>query len=289
MNGMSDNNLKHTFNLARRRPLGEKAVGLPTFAAAVYMLKTAPLFLAFLLFSLKVFAANGQPPVTIKADVVTYDSVAGVSTAEGNVVITQEDGEVRAARAEYNLNTWEGFLEGSVTAVKGEDSLSADRLFIRGTDRLTAEGSARVARAGASISAPRVDYWAGRGYAKTSGGRGTLVESDGNRLSADSIEYDLKAGVGTAQGKVDIAMSDGITGAGDKAVYTAGANGAPGEITLSGNAWLVKDGNKIMGDLLIVNVAKDTFDGKGQVRLDLPAEQESRPQDADAGGASGRG
>jgi lipopolysaccharide export system protein LptA len=249
-------------------------------AAAVYMLKTAALFLPLLIFSMEVFAANARPPITIKADVVTYDSVAGVSTAQGNVVITQEDGEARAARAEYNLNTREGFLEGGVIAAKGEASLSADRLFIRGEGRLTAEGSAWVARAGSSVSAPRVDYWSERGYAKTSGGRGTLVESAENRLSADSIEYDLKQGVGTAEGNVDIALKNGITGAGDKAVYTAGADGAQGEITLSGNAWLVQDGNKIIGDLLIVNVARETFEGKGQVRLDLPVKQKTPPQDA---------
>ncbi|MDR2006689.1 MAG: hypothetical protein LBP78_05535, partial [Acidaminococcales bacterium] len=257
-------------------------------AAAVYILKTTVMVFALLFFSIKVFAANARPPVTIKADVVTYDSVAGLSTAAGNVVITREDGEARAERAEYNLNAGEGFLEGGVTAVKGETVLTADRLFLRGEDHLTAEGSAQVARAEGSIFAPRVDYWAERGYAKTSGGRGTLVQADGSRLYADSIEYDLKKGVGTAEGNVEIdAPARGVSGAGDKAVYTAGANGSPGEITLSGNAWLVRDGNKIMGNLLIVNVAHDTFEGKGEVRLDLPVKQENPPPDASGGAAGG--
>jgi lipopolysaccharide export system protein LptA len=260
----------------RERP-GRSYSKAPWLLAAAYILKTAGLILALFL-SAKVFAAGAQPPVTIKADVITYDSATGVSTAEGNVVITREDGEAKAARAAYNLNTQEGRLEGGVTAVRGDAAFSADILFIRDEDRLSAEGSARVTLAGDSVAAPKVDYWMQRGFAKTSGGRGLLTRADGSLLRADSIEYDLKRGVGEAKGGVEIsAPARGITGAGDKAVYTPGTDGEPGEITLSGNAWLIQDGNKIMGDVLIARIGRETFEGKGRARLDLAEKANGRP------------
>ena len=224
------------------------------------------------LFGLPAFAAKQQPPVTLKADVITYDTATGLTIAEGNVIITQEDGEALAARAEYDLNGRVGLLEGDVRVVKGDAHLTAERLTVRVNGRYTAEGSATVNKAGSRVSAPRLDYWQ-NGLTRTSGGRGRLLQADGDELTADHIEYDMNKRTGLAQGNVRISSpTRSLTGAGDEASYTAVA-GDDAEIILTGNAWLVQNGNKIMGNSLILKTGKNTGEAVGQARLDILPEE----------------
>lgn len=223
------------------------------------------------------FAA--QVPTTLKADVIVYDSSTGVSTAEGNVVITQQDGEARGERAEYNLNTKVGWIEGNVTATKSDARLSAQKVWVRDQNYITAEGSATVSKAGDSVYAPRIDYWSDREFAKTSGGWAKLTQADGSVMTADYMEYDMKKGEGLAERNVTLdAPSRNITGAGDKATYIADRPDKPGEFILTGNAWIMQDGNKIVGDTLIVRSDKTSNEAKGNVRMDIqpkdkPAEE----------------
>lgn len=216
-----------------------------------------------------VFAAQSEP-VTLKADVIVYDSATGITTAEGNVVIIRQDGEARSQRAEYNLNTRVGWLEGNVVATQGETKLVADKVWIRDENHITAEGSAHVSKAGDSIFAPRIDYWSDRSFAKTAGGWAKLAQADGSVMTANYIEYDMKIGEGVAVGNVELDVpSKNVTGAGDRATYTADKPGVPGEFVLTGNAWVLQDGNKIMGNKLVVKSDKSTSEARGDVRLDI--------------------
>ena len=214
------------------------------------------------------FAQN--QPVTLKADNIFYDSATGISKAEGNVVILQDGGEAKSERAEYNMNTKVGWLEGSVVAVKGDMSLSAQKVWIRNQNYIIAEGQAHITKAGDSISAPRIDYWSDREFAQTSGGWGQLNQADGSVMTANYIQYDMKKGEGLAESNVKLrSPSRNMTGAGDKATYTAGTKEKPGEFVLTGNAWIIQDGNKVMGNRLVVKSDSSESSASGNARLDI--------------------
>ena len=216
-----------------------------------------------------VFAAPSKP-TTLKADVIVYDSATGISTAEGNVVIIQEDGEAHGERGEYNLNTKVGWLEGNVTGTKGDASLAAHKVWVKDQNHITAEGSARVTKAGDSVYAPRIDYWSDREYAKTSGGWAKLEQADGSSMTADYMEYDMKKGEGFAEKNVKLdSPARNMTGAGDHATYTADRPDKQGEFVLTGNAWVIQDGNKIIGNRLVVKSDQSTSEANGNVRLDI--------------------
>lgn len=230
---------------------------------------TVLVVLASLLCAAQSFAQSGKP-VTLKADTIVYDSTTGISTAEGNVVIIQEDGQATAQRAEYNMNTQVGWLEGGVVATKGEVTLTANRVWLRDRNHVTAEGSATFSKAGDSISSSVLDYWSDREFAQASGGGARLTQKDGSVLTAQNIEYDMKNGLAVAQNNVEInSPPRNLTGAGDKATYTAGSNGKPGEFVLSGNAWIIQDGNKIVGNSLIIKSDSSSSAAKGNVRMDI--------------------
>lgn len=244
---------------------------------------TVMVILASLLCTAQSFAQSGKP-VTLKADTIVYDSTTGISTAEGNVVIIQEDGQATASRAEYNINTQVGWLEGGVVATKGDATLTASTVWIRDRNHLTAEGSANFSKAGDSISSPRIDYFSDSQIAKTSGGWARLTQQDGSVLTANYIEYDMKNGSAVAQQNVEISSpARNLTGAADKATYTEGSSGQPGEIVLTGNAWIIQDGNKIVGNSLIIKSDSSSSSAQGNVRMDIQPkskkEQATEPQD----------
>jgi lipopolysaccharide export system protein LptA len=232
------------------------------------------IFLLLALFFVVATARAAEEPVTLQADTITYDTATGISTAEGHVVITQADGEARAERGSYNLKTKEGLLTGTVTARRGEATFAADSLRIEENNHFIAEGNASVAQKGDSLTAPVIEYWSDRSFAKTSGGWGELKQADGSILVADYIEYDIKAGMGLAEGNVQInSPARNITGAGEKATYSAGSKETPGEVILSGNAWMIQDGNKIMGDQLVVKSDRSTGEAKGNVKMVITPKQ----------------
>ncbi len=232
-----------------------------------------------------------QQPVAIKADVIEYDSSTGISTANGNVVITQEDGEARGASAQYNVKTDQGWLAGGVTAQKGTTTLSADKLWILSRNHVAAEGSAHVNKAGDSLSAYRLDYWADREFVETSGGWAKLVQSDGSVLTAVYMNYDMKKGVAVAERNVEISSPPRkLTAAGDKAVYTSGTKEKPGDIVLTGNAWAIQDGNRIAGNVLTIKSDSSQSEAKGNVKMVIVPKDEppkGGPGPEEKGGAKG--
>ncbi len=230
---------------------------------------TGGLFLAVSMFCVQGWAAPAKP-VTLKADVISYDSTTGISTAEGNVVIIQEDGEAKGESAEYNLKTRVGWIAGAVTATKGDASLAADRVWVQGENHITADGSAMVGKAGNRLFASQIDYWSDRQFAETSGGWARLTQEDGSVLTAEYINYDMKSGVAIAERNVNISSPPrNMTGAGDRAVYTAGTKEKPGDVVLSGNAWAIQDGNKIVGNTLIIKNDSSVSEAKGNVKMDI--------------------
>lgn len=227
------------------------------------------------------FAQN--QPVTLKADNITYDSETGISKAEGNVTILQDGGEAKSERAEYNMNTKVGWLEGNVVAVKDDLSLNAQKVWIRDQNYIIAEGQAHVTKAGDSITAPRIDYWTDKKFAKTSGGWGQLSQADGSVLTADYLQYDMAKGEGLAENNVKLrSPSRNMTGGGDKATYTAGTKEKPGEFVLTGNAWLVQDGNKVMGNRLVVKSDNSESSASGNARLDIVKQEQKKANDLEA-------
>ncbi len=228
--------------------------------------------IAFLicLLTIPTISAQPQKPVTIKADTITYDTTTGISTATGNVVINQDGGQATANYAEYNTTMQSGFLSGNVVIIKDDAKIYASEVYLRTKDHMTAVGNAKVIKAGDSITAPQIDYWTQTEFAKTSGGWAMLAQADGSTLSADYIEYNVKTGQGLGEKNVKInAPARNLTGAGDKATYIADNSDKKGEFILTGNAWVIQDGNKIIGNELIVKSDSSTSQAKGNVRVDL--------------------
>ena len=101
-----------------------------------------------------------------------------------------------------------------------------------------------------------------------------LNKDDGSTLTANYISYDMLKGEAVALENVQInAPARDLEGAGDKAVYLEDKTQANNSsITLSGNAWAIQNGNKIVGNRLVFKTGKSQGEASGKVVITIPPE-----------------
>ncbi|MFH1984938.1 MAG: LPS assembly protein LptD [Pseudomonadota bacterium] len=74
------------------------------------------------------FQNDPAQPWHITADEISQDRSTGVTTASGNVIITQKSTRMSAQRVRFNQNTMQLTAEGSVVLTAGGDILTGDRI-----------------------------------------------------------------------------------------------------------------------------------------------------------------
>ena len=73
-------------------------------------------------------ALSADQPVSITADVMTFNQATSEYLAQGNVEIVQGTRTLKADRVKYNPNTQDADANGNVFLVEGEDTLSSDAM-----------------------------------------------------------------------------------------------------------------------------------------------------------------
>ncbi len=204
-------------------------------------------------------------PTSIKADVIEYNTKTGITTAKGNVVISQEDGQAKAAAAEYNTKTKTGKLTGGVVATKDDARIVCDTLVLHDENHTTAIGNASMKKQDKTLRADQVEYYKDRDFLETVGSWGELAMDDGSTLTAGYINYDARVGLATAESGVQI-VSDArnLTASADKATYDTKNEGT---IELVGNATATQNGNTISGNRLRIVNENNTAEASGNVKM----------------------
>ena len=208
--------------------------------------------------------AAGEP-TSIKANVIEYNTKTGVTTASGNVVITQEDGQAQASAAEYNTKTKAGRLTGGVVATKGDARITSATLVMHDDKHMTAIGNATIKKQDKTLRSEQVEYYQDREFMETAGSWGELVMDDGSTLTAGYINYDLRQGLAIAKDNVKI-VSDArsLTAAADIVTYDTKRDGV---IELVGNATATQNGNTISGNNLRITNDDQTAQATGNVKM----------------------
>lgn len=222
---------------------------------------------------------------TIAGNTIEYDFRSGQTVAEGNVVMTNNDGTAKAAKAEYNTKTESGKLTGGVVAVQGEAKITCNTLLIHaGGDQLTAVGNAVLRKQDKVLKAEQVEYFQKRQYMETVGGWAQLTIDDGqSTLDAGYINYNMQTGIAHAEGDVRInSTARNLTASGDQAVYNT--NEDDGTIEIIGNATATQDGNTISGKSLKLRGAGGSIaEADGNVRIVyVPKKKAAKPENIEA-------
>lgn len=245
--------------------------------------KNISAILGFLLcFSLAGVAYAGS---SIAGDTIEYDFRSGQTVANGNVVMTNNDGTAKSARAEYNTKTESGKLTGGVAAVQGEARITCNTLVIHaGGDQLTAIGNAVLKKQDKVLKAEQVEYFQKRQYMETAGSWAQLTMDDGqSTLDAGYINYNMQTGIANAEGdvRIDSAIRK-LTASGDQAIYNTNAD--DGTIEIIGNATATQDGNTISGKSLKLRGAGGSIaEADGNVHIVyVPKPQTTKPETIEA-------
>ena len=217
------------------------------------------------------WAAPGNNGATYSVDApeIEYDLKSGDGTTSGKTTIQYDGGTATAqGGATFNSKEKTGRLFGGVVADKEDNHLNCAELILYSEHFVSAVGDAVLVKGDKTLKAPRVDYHEDKKFAETLGGTAHLSAADGSWLSAGKIVYDMKTGVASATGGVNLeSPGRNMTGSGDRAVYDAHETGY---IELIGNAKMTRDGNSITGDKLRITNTKGT-DSKthasGNVRI----------------------
>ena len=239
------------------------------------MQKKLAMIICTMLMSLLVATAVAAAPVEMSANEIEYNSTTEQIHATGKVVLKREAGTAKADSAQYNVKNQTGRLQGNVSLQQEQSTLVCDALDILSQNHFVATGSlARVSKGGDSLSAPQISYYDDRQFAETNGGNALLNKDDGSTLTANYISYDMRKGEAVALENVQInAPARDLEGAGDKAVYLEDKTQANNSsITLSGNAWAIQNGNKIVGNRLVFKTGKSQGEASGKVVITIPPE-----------------
>ena len=198
---------------------------------------------------------QGNEPMNLTADNLTYDTRTGLITAETNVRMEQGAGWIEGARATYNTKTEDGTIEGGVRAVRDDMNLSCERLVGIGQEHWQAFGSIHMVKAGRTFTGAQVDYYPTQNDYILAGSGGTITSADGT-LSADRLEGWMKDNhfVGTGNARVVSPPRD-IEGGGDRMEYFGGVERP--YVELDGNAWVFQGNNMARSNHMTVYLADD--------------------------------
>ena len=123
---------------------------------------------AMMMLSVTAWAAN-EGPLTISADTLSYDGNTGRAEASGNVVITQQDKTMTGANGWYNTKTREASLEGGVSMIGDNMSMSAQSVHSVNDNQFSAEGDVHLQRDDRQIFGDSVEYNSDTEYGKVVG------------------------------------------------------------------------------------------------------------------------
>ncbi len=240
------------------------------------MRKKIMLIISCMIFSMTLALTVAAAPVEMSANEIEYNSSTEQMIAVGKVVLKRDEGIARAERAEYNVKSERGRLQGNVRMEQGSSTISCEVLDVLSKNHFVAQGSAQVSKDGDSLSAPQISYYEDRKFMETAGGWASLQKNDGSQVQAAHINYDMNQGVAVATDNVKIsAPARNLEGAGDKAVYQEDKNNNKNStITLSGNAWAIQDGNKIVGNRLVFRTGAAQGEATGKVIITIPPEEQ---------------
>ena len=224
---------------------------------------------------------------SVAGDTIDYDFRSGQTVAVGNVILSNNEGTAKAARAEYNTKTEAGRLTGGVVAVQGEAKINCNVLVIHaGGDQLTAIGNAILQKQDKVLRAEQVEYFQSRQYMETVGSWARLTMDAGqSNLEASYINYNMNTGIANAQGNVNIdSPARKLTASGERAVYNT--NEDDGTIEIIGNATATQDGNTVSGNSLKLRGAGGSIaEADGNVHLvyvPKPQTQATKPETLEA-------
>ncbi|MBS4913598.1 MAG: OstA-like protein [Veillonella sp.] len=182
--------------------------------------------------------------LTITADTLSYDGNSGRATANGNVVITNEDKTMTGREGWYDTKTQEAFLTGGVSMLGTNMSMSASQLHSVNNTQIEAAGNVRLQKDNKQVFGDTVTYNTQTEYG-TSTGNAKLVMDDAV-LTGDYVEGWLNEIRATAQGHVTLHSSKhNIDASADNAVYTQTPGQNDGVAYLTGNAHAVQNGNVV--------------------------------------------
>lgn len=196
---------------------------------------------AMMMLSVTAWAAN-EGPLTISADTLSYDGNTGRAEASGNVVITQQDKTMTGANGWYNTKTREASLEGGVSMIGDNMSMSAQSVHSVNDNQFSAEGDVHLQRDDRQIFGDSVEYNSDTEYGKVVGNAKLIAE--GTTLTGNQVEGWLKEIRVVAQGGVTFNNPDkNVSGSADRATYTQTPNQNDGVVLLTGSAHAVQNGN----------------------------------------------
>ena len=216
----------------------------------------------FFMFGVFTLNATNNAPVEIEADVISYDSAKGKMQAEGNVKITQGNSIATAQKAEYDMNTADGYLSGGVNAVKDDSKIIANEVYLYdSSNRILAKGSVIVTRGENRVMGPIVDYYVSRGYVKVPSN--ARIENKDGIVTSDNLEAYLDDQKVTALGNVHVVSSvHELDAVADKANYF-GLPKEQSKIIFTGNARVIQRGNTVTGHLLTVDLNDNSVKAEG--------------------------
>lgn len=196
---------------------------------------------AMMMLSVTAWAAN-EGPLTISADTLSYDGNTGRAEASGNVVITQQDKTMTGANGWYNTKTREASLEGGVSMIGDNMSMSAQSVHSVNDNQFSAQGDVHLQRDDRQIFGDSVEYNSDTEYGKVVGNAKLIAE--GTTLTGNQVEGWLKEIHAVAQGGVTFNNPDkNVSGSADRATYTQTPNQNDGVVLLTGSAHAVQNGN----------------------------------------------
>ncbi len=198
-------------------------------------------------------AEQEQIPAELDADTVEYNMTSGLVVATGDVLMKRGPGRVAGAKATYNVNTKEGFVEGNVVAVRENMRITCDKATTDGTEHMLAVGNVVGTQQDLKFTGEKVDYFPNQNQYMLIEKGGKITNKDGV-FTADKMEGWLGeehyVGIGNAH---LISPPKDLEAGGDRLDYFAKEQG---KAILTGNAWAVQNNNVVKSRRLILYLAE---------------------------------
>jgi len=219
------------------------------------------------------FAASGGS-IELIGDVIEYDSVRGIMTAQGNVQLTQDGAVMTGANAQYNTKSKEALITGGVHYSNEDISLTAGQVRSFQDNHLIAEGDAVLTKGQNTLHGPQIDYYSDRQYALVNSGA-RLDMPDGS-MTAAQLEAFIAEDRAVGTGNVHIVSGvRNLDATAQQAVFYGikGTQDAPGKIVLTGSPRVVQDGNVLTGNTMTIYLDEKAMDAQGRSKLIVKPQQ----------------
>ncbi|MBC8016824.1 MAG: LPS export ABC transporter periplasmic protein LptC [Sporomusaceae bacterium] len=209
--------------------------------------------------------AAQNKPVELSADVIEYDSVNGIMTAQGNVQMVQDNAVMTGGIAKYNSKTKEAHVTGGVRVIKEGATLLAEEVRSYADNHMVATGNPVLTKGDSKLIGPKIDYYSDKQHAIVTGGaKLTMPDSV---MTANQIETFFNEDKVVAEGNVHVVSQPrNFDSTSDQAIYY-GNKGEEGKTVLTGNARAVQDGNVLTGNTITLFLDRKAIDVQGRSKL----------------------